>query len=315
MRTSIRGAIGLIVGILATMAVLLGFVGCASPKEPSAYVWTDAKHLVTLTWNEQNENLSGDSTSISYSSVAFPSSTQPDVVMVAFSGSELGNSVTLDIGGEHVTGTLAPDAGQLSVAFALSASGQIVHQTWVAVAAEELTQLVAAFSAYNLVQGWLDGAKREATESRMWSDPNTEYLAQVQQSESLQQRELAAIATAPDETTRCWGVARFQPLAASAFTLPETVAQDGTLHDVAMLDRAWQRAQRVVIPHITGLTLPWVIAPSVYQHENEPVAALVAHIQASYRQDGATMQRLQMQDQHIAQQVTVLGRGCPPMPA
>lgn len=289
--------------------------GCASEQAPSAYVWTDAEHLVTLTWQDQNNSLSGEYTSISYASVAFPTDTAPDVVTVAYSGTESGNAVTLDIGGEHVTGTLAPDSSQLSVAFALPATGQAVHQTWVAVTAEEQAQLVAAFSAYEQVQGWLDVAERDAVGANAWNDPKTASLAQVRQSVSEQQAELTAIQNTQQTTMRCHLVARFAPIASSAFALPITAAQDGTLHDAAMLVQAWQSAQRQRVPHVAGLALPWIISPPVEEHESVQFAVFANRLQTAYRQNEAAMQRLRRQDEQIAQQVTILGQNCPPSPA
>lgn len=297
--------------LLAPCLLAALLAGCASKQMPSAYVWTDAEHLVTLTWQNQNDSLSGEYTSISYASVAFPTDTAPDVVTEAYTSTELGNAVTLGIGGEHVTGTLAPDLSQLSIAFVDPASGQTVHQIWVAVTAEEQSQLVAAFSAYEQVQGWLDVAERDAAGANAWNDPTTASLAQVRQSVSEQQAELTAIQNTQKITTRCQLVSRFAPIGSSAFALPVTAAQDGTLHDAAMLVQAWQRSQRLRVPHIADLTLPWIIVPPV----SEQFAVFVNRLQIAYRQDEATMQRLRQQDEQIAPQVTILGQNCPPSPA
>lgn len=301
---------------VATSLTIILLAGCGQATPTDAYLWTDAQHLVTLTWDDQNGTLSGQYTSISYTNVTFPTATSPDIVTIAYTGIQVGNVVTLDIGSsEQVKGSVSAENRTLAVAFVDPASGQILHQTWVAVTAGEQLQLVVAFSAYKQVQGWLDVAERDATGTNAWSDPNSAYLAQMRWSVSEQQEELAAIQKAPQITTRCRLVARFAPIASSAFMLPVTAPQNGALHDAAMLIQVWQRAQRLHVPQITGLALPWVIAPPVYQHESERFAAFVARVQTAYRQDEATIQRLYQQDEQVAQQVTILGQGCPPSPA
>lgn len=301
--------------LLAPCLLVALLAGCANKQMPSYYVWTDAEHLVTLTWQNPNDSLSGEYISISYASVSFPTVTAPDVVTVAYTGSESGNTVTLDIGGEHIIGALDPDASQLSVAFVDPASGQAVHQTWVAVTAEEQAQLVAAFSAYEQVRGWLGVAERDAAGENAWNAPNTASLAQMRQSMSEQQAELTAMQNTLQITMRCHLIARFAPIASSAFTLPATAAQDGTLHNAAMLIQAWKSAQRQRVPHVAGLALPWIISPPIEEHESEQFAAFANRLQIAYRQDKATMQRLRQQDEQIAQQVTILGQDCPPIPA
>jgi hypothetical protein len=301
------------------LLLLLLFASCGTTPGPSAYVWTDKDTLNTLTWNDQNGSLSGQYTSVSYAHTAFPSETQPGVFGAAYTGALDNSAFSIRIGSgplaEDVTGSLSNGGTTLALTFLDPSAGETRHQTWVAVTADQQAQLLAAFTAYQRVQGWLGVASQDAEKQSAWTDPNTSYLTQVQQSVSGQQAELAAIKAAQADTKRCQLVARFQPIASSAFALPVPVAQDGTLHDDAQLFLTWHTAQRVTIPQIAGLTLPWVIVPSVYQHDTAGIANLAARLQAAYRRDAATMQRFQQQDQQIAQQVTILSKGCPPMPA
>jgi hypothetical protein len=299
--------------------LLLLFASCGTTMGPSTYAWTDKDTLNTLTWNDQNGSLSGQYTSVSYAHTAFPSETQPDVFSAAYAGTLSNSAVSIRIDSgpltEDVTGSLTKGGTTLALTFLDPSTGEVRHQTWVAVTAGQQAQLLAAFTAYQQVQGWLDVASQDAEKQPAWTDPNTSYLTQIQQSVSGQQAELAAIKAAQADTERCQLVARFQPIASSAFALPVPAAQDETLHDDARLSQAWHAAQRATIPQIAGLTLLWVIVPSVYQHNTAGIANLAARLQAAYRRDAATMQQLQHQDQQIAQQVTILGKGCPPMPA
>lgn len=303
---------------LSSILLLMLFASCGSTAGPYAYVWTDRDTLNTLTWNDQNGSLSGQYTSISYAHTSFPAETQPDMFGAAYTGTLSNGMVSIMIGSgplsETMTGTLSANGATMILTGVSPANGQTNQQTWGAVTTDQQSQLLAAFTAYQQVQGWLDVVSRD-TQQRMWTDPNTFYLNQVQQSVSGQQAELIAIKTAQNEPARCQLVARFQPIVSSAFTLPVTAAQDGTLHDYAMLAQAWNRAQRVMIPQIAGLALPWVIAPPVYRHATTRITALAARLQAAYRQDAAMMQQLRQQDQQVAQQMTILGKGCPPMPA
>lgn len=303
---------------LSSILLLMLFASCGTTTGPSAYVWTDRDTLNTLTWNDQNGSLSGQYTSVSYAHTSFPAETQPDMFGAAYTGALSNGMVSIIIGSEprseNVTGAQSSGGATLALAFPDPSTGETLHQTWVAITASQQAQLFAAFTAYQQVQGWLGVVSRD-TQQRVWTDPNTFYLDQVWQSVSGQQAELTAIKAAQNEPARCQLVARFQPIASSAFTLPITSAQDGTLHDYAMLAQAWNRAQRVTVPQIAGLALLWVIAPPVYRHATTRITALAARLQSAYRQDAATMRNLQHQDQQIAQQVTVLGKGCPPMPA
>lgn len=237
----------------------------------------------------------------------------------AYTGTLSNGMVSIMIGrgplSETMTGIQSADGAALILTGVSPANGQVNHQTWGAVTTDQQPQLLAAFTAYQQVQGWLGVVSRDALQQRTWKDPNTFYLNQVRQSVSGQQAELVAIKAAQNEPARCQLVARFQPIASSAFTLPVTAAQDGTLHDYAILAQAWNRAQRVTVPQIAGLALSWVITPPVYRHATTRITALAARLQTAYRQDAATMQQLRQQDQQVAQQVTILGKGCPPMPA
>ena len=299
--------------------LLLLFTSCGTTTGPSAYIWTDGDTLNTLTWNDQNGNLSGQYTSISYAQVNFPAVTQPDVSSAAYTGTQSHEMVSLTIGSgplsENMTGAQSSNGVTLALTFVDPSTGEMRHQTWVAVTASQQAQLLAAFTAYQRVQGWLGVVARDARQQSAWSDPNTFYLAQVRQSVTGQQAELATIQQAQSATTRCQRVARFQPIASSAFTLPVTAAQDGTLHDSTVLSQAWKMARQVVIPRIAGLALPWTIAAPVYQRDTAKATALTARLNAVYQQDAATMRRLQQHDQQIAQQVTMVSKGCPPTPA
>ena len=305
--------------ILGVILLLLLFTSCGTTTGPSAYLWTDRDTLNTLTWNNQNGSLSGQYTSISYAQVNFPATTQPDVFSTSYSGTLSHETISLTIGSgplsENVTGTQSSNGATLALAFINPSTGETRHQTWIAVTASQQAQLLSAFTAFQRVQGWLSVVSQDARQQSAWSDPNTFYLEQVRQSVNGQQAELVAIQQAQDKTSRCQLVARFQPIASSAFTLPVTAAQDRTLHDDTMLSQAWNTARRVAIPWIAGLALPWVIAASTYQRDTAKASILAARMNTAYRQDAATMRRLQQHDQQIAQRVTMLSKGCPPMPA
>lgn len=305
---------------ILTQVALLAFllVACGGGLSPWGYVWTDAQHFETLTWNEQNGQLSGQYSGISYAQVSFPSAMQPDSYGAAYTGTLNGSTVALTIGSgslsEHLTGTLSGDENMLTLGFLDPTSGKAVQQRWIAVTAVQQGQLVAAFNAYEQARAWLAWVQQERQRERDWHDPNASFLATTQTALQNQQRQVEQMQQAAPPT-RCALVAAYLPLGASWFTLPFPASSDGLLSALAHFQQAWQRAERRPVPHIAGLTLPWLLSVADERRDIAPASTLAAQLQASYQADEQAMQRAQQQSRQLDAQVTHLAQGCPPTPA
>lgn len=301
---------------LVCFAVALLVAACGDAPPPATYVWTDALHLDTLSWQQQNGMLSGQDTTRTVDAAAFPASTQPNVATAALSGTLSGSAVTLTISGmPQVSGTLAAGGSALTLAVSDAASGQVIHQTWVAVTPGQVDALAQAFTAYVTARGWLGMVQQETRAESPWSDPNATALATTQAQLAQRQAQLAAIQQAKDTATRCTLAARSIPLAASWFALPFTTQNSRMFADLARFRPAWQAAQRSAVPRVAGLRLPWLLTAQAEQAALAPAEALATRMQAAYAADAQAMQGEALQSRQMNRQVTALSSGCPPMPA
>jgi hypothetical protein len=298
--------------VLALLTLIL-----SSP--PWGYVWTDATHLETLSWNEDNNQLSGQYSGISYAQVTLPSPLQPASYGAAYTGTLNGSTVTLTIGSgslsEHLTGTQSGDDRTLILTFLDSTSTKPVQQRWVAVTQTQQGQLVAAFNAYQQARGWLALVQQGRQRERDWHDPNASFLATTQSALQNQQAHVEQMQQAQDMPTRCTLVAAYRPLDSSWFTLPFPASSDGLLSALARFQQAWQRAERSPVPHLAGLILPWLLSAADERRAIAPASTLALHIQKSYQADEQIMRQDQQQSKHLDEQVTTLSQGCPPTPA
>jgi len=305
--------------VLILTALLALLSACGGAAHLWGYVWTDATHLETLSWNQDNSQLSGQYSGLSYAQISLPSTTQPDSYGAAYQGTINGQTVTLTIGSgllsQHLEGTLSGDENMLTLTVLDPSSGKTVQQRWVAVTAVQQSQLVAAFNAYQQARGWLALVQQERQRERDWHDPNASFLATTQSALQNQQAQVEQMQQAQDMPTRCTLVAAYRPLDASWFTLPFPASGDGLLVALAHFSPAWQRAESRPVPHIAGLTLPWLLSSADEQRAIAPALMLATQLQASYRADEQAMQQAQQQSRQLDAQVTTLSQGCPPMPA
>jgi hypothetical protein len=305
--------------VLTLTAVLALLSACGGAAPPWGYVWTDAQHFETLSWREQNGQLSGQYSGLSYAQVSLPSATQSASYGAAYTGTLNGQTVNITIGAgllsQHLEGTLSGNESILTLSFLDPSSGKTVQQRWVAVTQTQQGQLVAAFNAYEQARSWLTWVQQERQRERDWHDPNASFLATTQRALQNQQAQVEQIQQASDGRTRCALVAAYMPLDASWFTLPDPSSSDGLLSALAHFQQAWQTAERSPVPHIAGLTLPWLLSSADEQRAIAPVSTLAAQLQASYRADEQAMQQAQQQSRQLDAQVTTLSQGCPPMPA
>ncbi len=304
--------------VLTLLALLALLSACGGAAPPWGYVWTDAQHFETLSWHEQNGQLSGQYSGLSYAQVSLPSATQPASYGAAYQGTLNGQTVTITIGSgllsQHLSGTLSGDEHMLTLTVLDPSSGQTVQQRWVAVTAVQQGQLVAAFNAYEQARAWLAVVQQERQRERDWHDPNAVALATTQQAVRTQQAQVEQIQQAAPQT-RCALVAAYMPLDASWFTLPDPSSSDGLLSALAHFQQAWQRAERGPVPHIAGLVLPWLLSAADERRAIAPASTLAAQLQASYQADEQAMQQAQQQSRQLDAQVTHLAQGCPPTPA
>lgn len=303
--------------LLAILAFLLS--ACGSSSQPWGYVWTDATHLETLSWNESNGQLSGQYSGISYAQISFPSAMHPESYGAAYSGTLTGQTVNMTIGAgllsQHLTGTLSSEGTMLSLTFLDPSSGKAVQQRWVAVSREQQSQLVSAFNAYQIARAWLALVQQQRRSENDWHDPNVNALATTQRALQQQQTQVEQMQQASEMQTRCPLVATYRPLDSSWFTLPFPASGDGLLSALAHFQQAWQDAEQSNVPHLAGLALPWLLSSANERRDITGPAVLASHLQASYRADEQLMRQEQQESQQLDQQVTRFAQGCPPMPA
>src|SRR5579875_680282 len=304
--------------VLTLTALLALLSACGGAAHLWGYVWTDATHLETLSWNQDNSQLSGQYTGLSYAQISLPSTTQPASYGAAYQGTINGQTVTLTIGtgllSQHLSGTLSGDENMLTLSFLDPSSGKTVQQRWVAVTQTQQGQLVAAFNAYEQARAWLTWVQQERQRERDWHDPNAAALATTQQAVRTQQAQVEQMQQAAPQT-RCALVAAYLPLDASWFTLPFPASSDGLLSALAHFQQAWQRAESRPVPHLTGLALPWWLSAQDERRAIAPATALATHIQTVDAADAQTMQHEQQQSRQLDEQVTILSQGCPPLPS
>lgn len=304
---------------LALVLLLLILTSCSSAAQPSGYVWTDQNTLVSLTWNDQSEQLSGTYTRVSYDQTLFPASMQPVVVTSDYTGRLADGSVTLHIGtgafAEDMAGWQSKNWQSLVLTIIRPSTGQRTSENLVAITADQQSTLLAAFNANEVVRGMLAVVQHDTSYEQGWSDPNGGDVIQARQAVAAQAAELATIQQASNETTRCQDIGQFAPLPASTFTLLFAPSQNGLVRDDATLTRAWRAVQHTPVPQIAGLSLSWLITAQTYQHQSQEASRLVARITTAYMQDEQAMQQLEQQERVIMQQVAQLGKACPPTPA
>lgn len=304
---------------LMLILLLLILTSCSSAVQPSGYVWTDQHTFVSLTWNDQGEQLSGIAMTVSYDHTLFPASTQPVVTTSGYTGRLVDGAITLHIGtgvfAENVAGWQTKNWQSLVLMIILPSTGQRTSESLVAVTADQQSTLLAAFNAYEVVRGMLSVVQHDASYERGWSDPNRSDVTQARQAVAVQAKELGTIQQVNDETTRCQDIAQFEPLPASTFTVLFAPSQNGLVRDFATLTHAWSTGQHTSVPQIAGLSLPWLVTTQAYQRQSQGASHLVAHITTTYGQDEQAMQFLEQQDRAITRQVALLGKACPPTPA
>ncbi|MGB8345284.1 MAG: hypothetical protein WCD86_10400 [Ktedonobacteraceae bacterium] len=306
--------------LLSLIVFLLMLASCSSAAQPAGYVWTDQDTLASLSWNNQNGQLSGVWTSVSYATTPFPASTSPAVTTVEYSGTVTASGIvtlTLKEGAfyETITGTVSSNEQTLHLTQSDLSTGQHVQHTWVAVPAEQEPMLLAAFNAYEVVRGMLSAVQQDTAHEQAWSDPNAGDVAQARQAVMAQAEELTAIQQARDETARCQDIAQFAPLPASTFMLLFAPSQNGLVRDFTTLTHAWDTAQHTSASQIASLNLSWLLSMQTYQRQSQGASRLVARINLANQQDEQAMQQLEQQDQAMTQQVARLGKRCPPTPA
>ena len=306
--------------MLALLLFVLILESCSSAAQPTGYVWTDQDDLVSLSWNNQNGQLSGARTSVSYAATPFPASTRPAVTAVEYTGTVTANGVvtlTLHEGSlvKAITGSVSSNGQMLQLTEIDPATGQHEWRAWIAVTTDQETALLAAFNAYEVVHGMLSVVQQDTSHEQAWSDPNASDVTQARQAVTAQAQELTAIQQVRDETARCKDIAQFEPLPASTFTLLFAPSQNGLVRDFATLTHAWDMAQHIPVPQITGLDLPWLLSAQTYQRQSQSASHLIVRITTTYAQDEQAMQHLEQQERVMMQQVALLGKRCPPTPA
>lgn len=304
---------------LALVLLMLILTSCSSSAQPAGYVWTDQDTLISLTWNDQSEHLSGTYTKVSYDQTLFPASTQPEVTTSDYTGKLADGSVTLHIGtgafAEDMTGWQSKNWQSLSLTIIRPSTDQRIAETWVALTTDQQSTLLASFNASEVVRGMLSVVQKDASFEQGWSDPNAGDVMQARQAATAQAAELATIQQASDESIRCRDIGQFAPLPASTFTLLFAPSQNGLVRDFAALTHTWRTSQHTPMPQIAGLSLSWLVTAQTYQHQSQRASRLVARITTAYTQDEQVMRQLEQQERVITRQVAQLGKACPPTPA
>jgi hypothetical protein len=301
--------------------LLVGLAACGTAASPSGYVWTNATDLMYLSWNKQNGQLSGTSTSISYASTPFASATTPAIFTAGYRGTQDGTTVHLTLHtlfAPALTGTQSSEGQTLTFNVPDPATGQMHPTTWVAVSAEQEQALVAAFEANEVVRGMLPIVQQDVrSEPTPWMDQNRRYIAQIHSEVQADQQMLTTNQQAHDETVQCQDVQRFQyanMLTSTVFVFAFVPADAALMRHLATLKQAWKQAKQSPIPQIAGLPasqLSWVVTPAQYQAGTRTAMHIAAQIARSKRADTAQLQALLRQYQRIMQTEQAIAKSCP----
>jgi hypothetical protein len=290
--------------VLLLMLASCGIAGATPP--PTGYVWTTSTKLDYLTWNPNNGQLAGTSTSVSYANTMFADSTTPEVFIAGYRGTQDGTSVQVTLHSlfdATLFGTLSGDGKTLTLDVPDEISGQLTRETWVAVTAPQEAALLAAFNANEVVGGLLPIVQQDAAaEPTPWTDQNSGGIAQLQSEVQDDQAMLTTIQQARDETTQCQDVQRFQSsnlLTSAAFAFSYAPGDDALMTHLSTLEDAWKQTERQRVPQIAGLpaaNLPWV--------------RIAAHITRSKQQDSKQLHALAQQYQRIMQTEQAIAKSC-----
>jgi hypothetical protein len=310
---------------LLTLGVVLwvtlascGIAGATPP--PTGYVWTNSTDLAYLTWNPNNGQLAGTSTSVSYANTMFADSTTPGVFTVGYRGTQDGTSVQVTLHALFdvaLSGTLSDDGQRLTLNVPDAASGQLTPETWVAVTAPQEAALLAAFHANEVVGGMLPIVQQNAAaEPTPWTDQNSGSLAQLQSEVQDDQAMLTTIRQARAETTQCQDVQRFQfsnLLTSASFVFSYAIGDDALMTHLSTLEDAWKQVEQQGVPQIAGLAaarLSWVVSPVQYQAGTRTAMQIAALITQSKRADTRQLQALAQQYQRIMQTEQAIAKSC-----
>jgi hypothetical protein len=264
----------------------------------------------------------GQLTDVSYAPTAFPAATQPDATTQGYIGHLTADgTLTLQTGVDLFEGTLigkqSADQQMLTLHSTNLTTGQSEPQTWVAVTSSQETALLAAFHAYEVVQGLLPVVQQDVhQQASPPADLNAPLVEQARQAVQREQVQITTIQHAPNEATQCQEAADFIPLDTSAFTLPIEPQHLALVRDLTTLDHAWNTAHSLPIPTIVPLSappsrLPWYLSSQTFASQTLIATRDVAILQQDYDQDEDTMRQLQQQDQAIQHTVQAISASCP----
>jgi hypothetical protein len=304
--------------VLLLMLASCGIAGATPP--PTGYVWTTSTKLDYLTWNPNNGQLAGTSTSVSYANTMFANSITPDVFTAGYSGTQHGTTVQVTLHSLFdvtLSGTLSNNGQTLTLDMPRETSGQLTRETWVAVTAPQEAALLSAFKANEVVGGLLPIVQQDAAaEPTPWTDQNSGGIAQLQSEVQDDQAMLTTIQQAQNETTQCQDVQRFQSsnlLTSAAFAFSYAPGDDALMTHLSTLEDAWKQAERQGVPQIAGLpatNLPWVVTAEHYQTRTRTALRIAAHITRSKQQDSRQLHALAQQYQRIMHTEQAIAKSC-----
>ena len=291
------------------------FVGCGGPTPPpQGYLFTDASHLLYLTWNQKDNQLSGILTSLSYQLPVLNASSQPQAQQLEYYGTmQRHQEVTLTVAStETLVGQLQQNTSRLLLSDTTEGGSQ---HLWYAVNQDDEHVLATAFSAFEHVHGALNLLANETAPEQMQA-LQTIFQDQVQQAThyvTLLQGDVTAMQRDLSEKGRCQRVdevMQYYPANAGTFQVSPSPQQSSLAHDLHMAQETWNTAQHLSLPSIDGLSLPWQLSGRDVSTALRYDQTVLTQYQHLYQHNQSQMDTLKHTYEVIGQNIETIKQRC-----
>lgn len=302
--------------ILMLCGLLLA--GCGQPTSsfPRDYVFTDANHLLFLTWHQQGNQLSGDLTALTYSTPVADATAQLQTTSSTSHGTlQQNQQITLTVGTTTtLTGQLEQNGSQLRVT-STTGGDQQTSQIWSAISQQDAQKLVSAFKAYEQLQGALTLLASDITPIQLQTvlEPLAEQVRQARGFVTLLEGKLAAIQQDLSEQGRCQRVSDFlhsYPTNPGTFQLISPLQNSVLAHDLLTARAHWATARGLILPRLVGLSLPWYLPRQDVTTALQRGQYALNTFQTASQQDEQDMTTLKQQYDTIGTTVQTIKQSC-----
>ena len=296
-------------------------VACGSPSSlPTTYTTTDQTHLAVISWQQNSQDITG--TWITWSTDT------PVPLKTGFSGqAQENNSIMLTVGGSVLQGNYSGSHLTLN---GTTNEGQFQNSTWTPLSQSQANQLSNAFIAYASVRVALGQVQQTIAHAPSDSDPYA-YAMIVQSAQAyvttLQQKDDQILALGNPCGSGDLALFRSQfPPDASLFRLAPSDQANNTAQQNAALaaanstlgrqiqttQEAWRQASSAPVPHVSGLSLPWLLSSKDEALTTQTGQKTLSVLQVDLTNDYQAMAQLKQQSEQVGVQITQLeqSNGC-----